>query len=497
MIKRTFYLLMIIFLWATGSAKVSIKLDSRIVDSITYQLYIEKDWDSLIMIGKEALSQDIDYYFLRVRLGIAYYQKEQYIAAAEQLLRAVNFNSSDPFTNEYLYLSLIYSNRPDDARAVKGSFSAAFNEKYYPEKNLVDQIHLEAGVSINPQYNTQNNQNLMGSDSIYGESDRYGNSFYGNAGITFNLCRWMNLTVGYSYLDFQKRKTVQNSYFTDHLDSTVFTSWGYQNYYSFPRGSYDSTLSYKIRQNEIYLASTIIPSPGFRVTPYFHLINVRYSDLTVSYRNQIVQDTAYYLASDSSYYTFPFRRTVYEYRQSFTSLYNYVIGISLYQDFSRITVGLSGSFSNLNNKKQGQAGYSITYYPFGNLSLYGTVAFTGFVQGDDSRIISEARIGGKIASWFWLEGNFLYGDLTNANISDGSVVYNNSDKIRYMGGANLTFPVSRHLRLALIYQFFGKESTILFYTWGSTTGYDLTAIARTRYQKYSTHTIIGGVTWKF
>jgi len=494
--KKRIFCLLLISLVIVGSAKATIKLDSRTVDSISYHLFMEKDWDSLITIGKEALKQDIDYYYLRVRIGIAYYQKEKYIAAAEHLSKAVQFNSSDPLTNEYYYLSLLYANRAGDANAFASSLPPQSLEKKYLKKKIVDQVHMEAGPSLNPGYNDQADRDLMGSDNIYGESDRYGNSFYGHADITFNLCQKMNLTAGYSYLDFQKRKSVQNSYYTDRLDSTVFTSWGYQNYYSFPRGSHDTIVSYKVRQNEIYLASSIVPFPGSRITPYFHLINVSYSNLMTRYRNQMVQDTSYFFAYDTSYHTFPFTRTIYEYRQSDTSFYNYIVGISLFQNFSRITIGLSGSYSNLNNKKQGQAGYSITYYPFGNLNLYGTLAFTGFVQGNDARILSEARIGGKITSWFWLEGDFLYGDYTNANISDGSVVYNNSDIIQYRAGANLTFIASKHLSLSIFYQFFRKESPVLYYTWGITNESELTAIAQTRYQKYSTHTIIGGITWK-
>lgn len=493
--KKIIYLLLI-FLAMFGAAKATNKPDSRTIDSITYRLYLGKSWDSLIMIGKEALKQDIDYYYLRVRIGIAYFQKEKYIVAAEHLSKAVQFNASDPFTNEYLYLSLLYANRAADARALTASLTPSSIGKAYLSRKVVDQVHIEAGPTINPGFKQQAKQNLIRPDSIYGENDRYGNSLYGHADITFNICKRMNLTVGYSYLDFQKRQSVQNSYFTDHLDSTVITSWGYQNYYSYPRGSNDTTFSYKVRQNEIYLASTIVPSPGFRITPYFHLINVRYSNLRVSYRNQIVQDTSYFLAYDSSYSTFPFTRTIYDYRQADTSFYNYVIGVSLFQDFSRVTIGLFGSYSNLNNKKQGQAGYSITWYPFGNLNLYGFLAFTGFVQGNDARFLSEARVGGKIASWFWLEGNLLTGDYTNANISDGFIVYNNSDKIQYRTGVNFTFIASKHLRLSLIYQFFRKESPALYYTWGTTNGYDRIPVAQTRYQKYSTHTILGGITWK-
>jgi hypothetical protein len=336
----------------------------------------------------------------------------------------------------------------------------------------------------------------MGSDGIYGENDLYGNSFYANAAITFNLSRSVNLTAGYTWLSFQKKKTIQNTFYTDRLDSTVVTHWGYQNYYSFPLSGADTTWSYKVRQDELYLASTIRPAPGMRIIPYFHLLNVRYTDFTASYQAKTVQDTSYFLAYDSSYNTFPFTRSIYSYRQADTSFYNFVAGISLYQDFSRVTIGLTGSWSNLNNKQQAQAGYRMTWFPLGNVNLYGVVGFTGFWQGNDSRLLAEARIGGKIASWLWAEGNLLYGDYTNTNISEGSVVYNNSDKIDYRAGANLTFPVSKHFTISLIYQYFSKESPVLYYTRETVNGIENVVTPQTSYQKYSTHSIIGGITWK-
>ena len=53
---------------------VTQSLDSQAfinVDTNTYNLYLEKDWDELIREGKRALRQDIDYYYLRMRIGIA------------------------------------------------------------------------------------------------------------------------------------------------------------------------------------------------------------------------------------------------------------------------------------------------------------------------------------------------------------------------------------------------------------------------------------------
>jgi tetratricopeptide (TPR) repeat protein len=242
MIKKSLFLISI-FLFLSATTHAGQILNSRIVDSITYQDYLDKNWDHLIDYGNQALRQEIDFFYLRVRMGIACYEKKRYVVAVEHFTRARTFNSSDPFNNEYLYLALLYANRPDEAIQVAASIPPDRREALKVKTSVVDQVHVEAGPTFNPGYNKQQNQNLMGSDGIYGESDRYGNSFYANAAITFNLSRRVNLTAAYSYLSFQKKKRVQDAYYTDRLDSTVVTSWGYQNYWSFPLVSTDTTWS--------------------------------------------------------------------------------------------------------------------------------------------------------------------------------------------------------------------------------------------------------------
>lgn len=51
------------------------------VDALTYQLFQQKAWDNLIKEGNKAIQNGIDYYYLRVRMGIAYYEKGNYSGA--------------------------------------------------------------------------------------------------------------------------------------------------------------------------------------------------------------------------------------------------------------------------------------------------------------------------------------------------------------------------------------------------------------------------------
>jgi hypothetical protein len=158
---------------------------------------------------------------------------------------------------------------------------------------------------------------------------------------------------------------------------------------------------------------------------------------------------------------------------------------------------LSGSWSNLNGKKQKQISASLTCFPLGNLRLYGTTAVTGFFQGKSKRLLLSQVIGTQITPWMWGEADFYYGDYTNANIFNGSVVYNNSDIIDYRGGATLIFLAGKHLRISLTYQYFRKESQQYYYikTQDPDTK-EINEIIQTKNNPYNTNTLIGGITWK-
>ena len=197
--------------------------------------------------------------------------------------------------------------------------------------------------------------------------------------------------------------------------------------------------------------------------PAFHWIHVSYNMVNPEFRTDSVSDTAYYSRIDNTWYMFRHPVTGYAFNAKDTSFNNYVVALRISKDLGRFSIGLSGSWSDLNGKTQEQAGVSLTYYPLGSLDFYGTTTATGFFQGNSKRLLLSQVLGAKITSWMWGEANFYYGDYTNANIFNGYVVYNNSDVIDYRGGATLVFVVGKHIQLSLIYQYFRKESQQVYF----------------------------------
>jgi hypothetical protein len=85
----------------------------------TYQLYEQQQWSTLIEVGREALRRNYDYFYLRMRLGWAFYQQRRYRMAARQYYRALGFNSHDPIALEMLHYSLLYGGRPQEAWLIR------------------------------------------------------------------------------------------------------------------------------------------------------------------------------------------------------------------------------------------------------------------------------------------------------------------------------------------------------------------------------------------
>lgn len=492
MAKR-YFILLFSFVCFTFLAEAGNDFNS--VDGITFRLYQEKKWDSLIVVGKNALKENIDYYFLRMRLGIAYYSKTKYFPAAEHFRKATEFNSSDPSAWEYLYSSYLLANRSNEAMAIVRKMPIEIQDKFKADKKFVEMISFEGGPTFSSDNKRQTDLDIRSQPGPYGEKDLYGNSYYGQIGMVLNLSNKMNLKIAYNYLNFSKTKYFQYNQFENILDSTVNYWYGFSRYYNFSPTIHSAAYPYNVKQQELHLESDIVLGKGFRIEPAVHFIKVNYNNIRLRYSRTSVIDTLFYDSITPAIVRDTVQKENYSVIQSDTSFINYVISLGISKDFSVFNIRLNGSFSNLNHKKQIQAGGSFSFFPLGNLDLYGTSSVTGFFQGKNSRLILGQTIGGRVLKKIWLEGNVIYGDLTNANIANGSIVYNIADKIDYRLGGNLLWLVSNHVEISLVYQYFQKESSTLYYIFDKPPP-DTHTISQVQYAKYHTNSIIIGIKWK-
>jgi hypothetical protein len=414
------------------------------VDSLTYALYFQQNWDDLIREGNAALRQNIDYYYLRMRMGIAWYAKQNYRQAIPHFEGALKFNSEDQLALEYLYFSYLFSGRQTDAKRIMPGLSETTRKNAGIEGSpLIEEIYVEGGPGI-PANQKINNywEHPKQWDTIYSSGYIYEGYIYLHGGLRINLLPWLSIYQGYSNIKAPFTQKIR--YQGEFLDNFTNTT----------------------SQNEYY-AHLIIGLPkGIRIIPACHLIWIEYDNRTARYDNesyQLITDTMANKRSD------------------------YVLSMAVKKDFTKFALELNGTYGEFGSDELSQIGLSAFVYPFGNLNFYTQTSLINKRQPEESSLIFYQMVGGRVFNRLWLESNFTIGNLTNYAENNGFIVYNAPEKINYKFESVVIYSLNRNLEFSLRYRLMQRENSYLYYR--TFEEYDWSTI------KYFYHTIIGGVKW--
>jgi len=103
--------------------------DYDYIDSLTYSYYNTGNWNSLIKLGKEAIDADMDYKYLRQRIGYAMFVQGNYSEAKFNFEKALEFDSYDQFSLEYLYYSFLNTGKADYAGSIEKKLDPDLKKK--------------------------------------------------------------------------------------------------------------------------------------------------------------------------------------------------------------------------------------------------------------------------------------------------------------------------------------------------------------------------------
>ncbi len=212
------------------------KKDFVFYNQQTYTYYINKEWDKLIDTAEESIKNDIDFYYLRIRLGIAYFKQKSYSNAVIHLRRSLEFNAGDPVALEYLYYSYLYSDRYSDAIHIYGKYRNILKDLTEFHPKFFDRILPEGGIKI--------------SDHDTRFETEAGAIQYGQLGL---------LHVG--------GKNLYLFHYAGYLNHE------FEDKFSFQNSSFD--IPYDIGQFEYYIKAGIIPASGWELYPIYHFIRVK------------------------------------------------------------------------------------------------------------------------------------------------------------------------------------------------------------------------------
>jgi hypothetical protein len=431
---------------ATGFSSFSqVPISMSEVDTETYGLWLTKDWDGLIKKGKNAINQGIDFYYLRVRMGIAYYEKNNYHMAVKHFETAYAANPGEIYLKEYLYFAYLFSGREPEALRLASSF---------PED-----LKVKVGANIN--------KFIDYFDVYYGRNFLDDPAVAGNYSIDIDpqIDGSQIISKGYDLISIGLSHRIGPAFSIDQR----YTGLSKTNFVYYQKDGLAGTKpDQKTTLHQYYISGNVRMAKNLALSGGLHYINIRYPLETVVFsqgRNWVKTITI--------------------------SKNDFVGFVSLYRQFSYFTIGGAFYYAGLNNAEQYQKDVSLILYPFGNLNFYAISVLShqseeDHIEGLRNRIVFNQELGVRLTDKIWAEGYGSFGELHNFIGAGGEAIFNSLDIIRKRYGGRLVVSPNRKLGFRIDYTWVENEST---YIPGSAEiTYNRNKI------KYVNHSITGGIT---
>ncbi|TAF77491.1 MAG: tetratricopeptide repeat protein [Bacteroidetes bacterium] len=394
-------LLLLIILFQISVAQAQ-EFSYRSTDSITFQQYNSLKFKDLIKTGKSAIKQEIDFFYLRMRLGIAYYERKNYDGALPHFQKAIAMNPNDALAQEYLYYCYLFSNRTEEANVYASTLSAELQQKIKYSKKFTELIAIGAGITANDNLSNLSNNKILNTGYTEANATYQGKMSFLNLYIQQNLANRLKLFYG-GYI-FNTTSSYVNQNIFRNFKSPEFSNNQYQ---------LNIGLSYKFKK-------------GWCLASSFAYFIQNITQVTQN-RNQFQPNNV--------------------------SFNNFATSLFISKRMKYFQPGLSLTLSNFLSEYQYQADASLVFYPWGNTNFYTTFGFATIKNSvSTQQIIYSQKIGGKIFSWLGYEAAILAGNLQNYVTDLGYMTYNSANPIKFVGNFEFHFYIKK-LEIIPAYRF--------------------------------------------
>ena len=434
-----------------------IKLKESFVDSASYVYFIQGKHDALVFLTEKALSSGVDSYYLRVRMGVSYFTKNEFYLAVIHLRRALAFYPSDMYTKEFLFYAYVYMENFEEAKLIIAKMPTTFQTAFQKLIKRQNSFVVESGYQTTSYINKQDTAVFLAKDvsdtslhgnAIYAESDRMKSLQYVQVGMGYPISKRIK---GYSGISYVRNNREAHIYTRDKLVK-------------------DTSHIYALTQYQVYSGLTITLPKQVNL-----LVGGQYMYYT--------QNKLY-----ANYNTI----TKYKYHDSTTTRNNFVSNFSLTKSFQKLIPMVSVGVNSIDGLTIMQYSSQVTYLPFGNFNASITGGFSLSKDNYASRKVFFAKLAGKITGNWWYDAYFYAGNLKNLTEGNGYVVYNISDKITMKSGLNATYYFNPKMSLGFRCDLLKRESSNdRYYSTSNSTK------VKAYSDKYINNSFILSLLWKF
>lgn len=439
--KSIQYLILITIVLVSLSIKAQESKEKALYDSLTYHYYQNSQWDSVIDIGKEAIYKGYDFYYLRMRMGLAYDYQSNFRLAERQYTKALEYVPTDANAAYYQYYAALNGGRQDVAYAYFKKYSHNQKELILGEKKSemdsgipiklkpVEQISISSGYSVTGNRNNADEILPVYRDVLMSQTNIRNTQFYSNISFKGNINENFTWNLAYNYnqingahmlriqeenIQIRDNKVQQHEFFgkLSYWMGNGYSIQAFGQYLMFKSELYRTTL-----ESLTYLPppigdSILLPDPVFNTTP----ITLEESD--------------------------------------------WVAGLKIKRTISLLDIALFGTYSDIYNYQAFQIGGEITIFPNGNYGLYLTNRITYYKDTISDRFIYKVIAGGQLANKLQIMAAATFGDLQYTNEADLGVTYNWSERTSFKADIGISYPLSDNIYLSINYQLTQKKARL-------------------------------------
>jgi tetratricopeptide (TPR) repeat protein len=239
----------------------------------TARFHKGEQWKELANAGIEAISSGYDYYYMRLRTGIALYQMHKYRKAAEHFRKALEWNSEDPLAMEYLFYSEILGGRKAEALIIKQNNQQPLSKiNDFERWKAVDNIYVEGGTRIAGSSTEEEDSQLFYHVGLGSQLGPYVSTYFGYSNLSQNIYNLVYDASGNTLIAKERIKYAQNGFYAL---AKVRAAAGLSVVASFHHQSIDTIGS--VKANHSFSASVIkqIPWLDLSLSCVFSRINQR------------------------------------------------------------------------------------------------------------------------------------------------------------------------------------------------------------------------------
>ncbi|MBN2668376.1 MAG: hypothetical protein JXR60_04025 [Bacteroidales bacterium] len=430
-------------------------LTFKMVDAQTSQYYLQKDWRNLISVAKAAIKQNIDYYYLRLRLGIAYFEIQHYGQSIPHFEKALEMSPNDDLSTEYLYYAYKYTQNDIDALIVLNNSTSKWAKKLIDDQSIFENFFM-FGVSrvsqntgLSEQYKQSFHKALqMAKSPIYSEQFTAEKYFNIQLGGTIRLSPKWRTTVSFQNFRLENHQIVYDP-FLMHENTN------------------------KVRQNQIQLNNYFRLADRLKMGVYFSYLSSTFNFIEV---NSKVAPPIF--------------------ENIDANLKQFLLGLFVDKSWSHLEFYFGANLLTTPERPSFQSDLYLSYFPMANRKLLYTTGISYLKnKHPESSFVLHQKLKVQLLKPLWLDLEAHWGDMSDWSSDQGYIIYNSIFDVNTVYHLGVNIKLTKKMYLNLAYEYLTQGSEIKTKSLLIENADDQPELYETI--KFNTHSIIGGLIWNF